>query len=105
MALCKVVLFEKAILCSKMLMYVTKLYLVIFSSAMPVLTRLVLDWCIKYGKTRDLETVCYSLAGNPDCDYKVIIFEIELTKSMLARKAFDLFFKGQKGYCKACGLY
>lgn len=98
-------LFEKAILCSKMLMYLTKLYLVIFSSAMPVLTRLVLDWCNKYGKTRDLETVCYSLAGNPDCDYKVIIFEIELTKSMLARKAFDLFFKGQKGYCKACGLY
>ena len=52
---------------------------------MPVLTRLVLDWCNKYGKTRDLETVCYSLAGNPDCDYKVIIFEIELTKSMFWR--------------------
>ena len=94
-------LFEKAILCSKMLMYLTKLYLVIFSSAMPVLTRLVLDWCNKYGKTRDLETVCYSLAGNPDCDYKVIFFEMELS----ARKAFNLFLKGQKGYCKACGLY
>jgi len=32
---------------------------------------LVLDWCNKHGKTRDLETVCYSLAGNPDCDHKV----------------------------------
>jgi len=33
---------------------------------------LVIEWCNKHGKTRDLETVCYSLAGDPDCDHKVI---------------------------------
>ena len=32
---------------------------------------LVLTWCNKHGKTRDLETVCYSLAGDPDSDHKV----------------------------------
>ena len=52
---------------------------------MPVLTRLVLDWCNKYGKTRDLETVCYSLAGNPDCDYKVIIFKMDLDVGVCGR--------------------
>ena len=37
------------------------------------LSSLVIEWCNKHGKTRDLETVCYSLAGDPDCDHKVSV--------------------------------
>ena len=42
---------------------------------------LVLTWCNKHGKTRDLETVCYSLAGDPDSDHKVKKFLTNLLET------------------------
>jgi len=33
--------------------------------------RLVVDWSRRFRRTRDLETVCHSLAGYPDCDHRL----------------------------------